>query len=42
VLEGSYQSDVYPSQLIRPRNGTLLWMVDEAAARLLADQHLAE
>ncbi|MEK6325414.1 MAG: 6-phosphogluconolactonase [Acidobacteriota bacterium] len=42
VLEGSYQPDLYPSQLIRPRNGTLLWMVDEAAARLLADQHSAE
>lgn len=38
VLEGSYQPDVYPSQLIRPRNGTLLWMVDEAAASLLAGQ----
>jgi len=38
VLEGSYQPDVYPSQLIRPANGTLLWMVDEAAARLLTDQ----
>lgn len=42
VLEGSYQPELYPSQLIRPRNGTLLWMVDEAAARLLADQHSAE
>ena len=42
VLEGSYQPDVYPSQLIRPRNGTLLWLVDEAAARLLTDQHPAE
>lgn len=42
VLEGSYQPDVYPSQLIHPRNGTLLWMVDEAAAGLLADQHRAE
>jgi 6-phosphogluconolactonase len=38
VLEGSYQPDVYPSQLIRPANGTLLWMVDEAAARSLTDQ----
>jgi 6-phosphogluconolactonase len=37
VLEGSYQPKVYPSQLIRPRNGTLLWMVDEAAARLLVE-----
>lgn len=35
VLEGDYQPDLYPSQLIRPANGTLLWMVDEAAARLL-------
>jgi len=35
VLEGNYQPDVYPSQLIRPHNGTLLWLVDEAAARLL-------
>jgi 6-phosphogluconolactonase len=35
VLEGSYQPDVYPSQLIRPRNGTLLWLVDETAARML-------
>ena len=42
VLEGSYQPDLYPSQLIRPRNGTLLWMVDEAAAHLLVDQHSAE
>ncbi|HXG64679.1 MAG TPA: 6-phosphogluconolactonase, partial [Blastocatellia bacterium] len=39
VLEGPYQPDVYPSQLIRPRNGSLLWMVDEAAARLLSERH---
>lgn len=39
VLEGSYQPDLYPSQLIRPRNGSLLWMVDEAAASQLSDQH---
>lgn len=39
VLEGSYRPDVYPSQLVRPRNGTLLWMVDEAAASMLAEQH---
>jgi 6-phosphogluconolactonase len=38
VIEGSYQPEVYPSQLIHPRNGTLLWMVDEAAARLLPEQ----
>src|SRR5689334_4334434 len=37
VLEGGYQPEVYPSQLIRPRNGTLLWMVDEAAAQQLSE-----
>ncbi|MFP5260543.1 MAG: 6-phosphogluconolactonase [Blastocatellia bacterium] len=41
VTEGVYQPEVYPSQLIRPRGGTLLWMVDEAAAALLADPHSA-
>lgn len=35
VLEGSDQPDLFPSQMIHPSNGTLLWMVDEAAARLL-------
>jgi len=39
VLEGPYQPDLYPSQMIRPRNGSLLWMVDEAAASQLSDQH---
>lgn len=38
VLEGQYQPEVYPSQLIRPQNSSLLWMVDEAAAQLL-DSH---
>jgi 6-phosphogluconolactonase len=42
VLEGPYQPEVYPSQLIQPRNGTLLWMVDEAAARLLSEQTRVE
>jgi 6-phosphogluconolactonase len=36
VLEGSAEPDLYPSQMIQPRNGTLLWMVDEAAASLLS------
>ncbi|HWO00851.1 MAG TPA: 6-phosphogluconolactonase [Blastocatellia bacterium] len=40
VLEGSYQPETYPSQLIQPRTGSLLWMVDEAAARLLSGQTL--
>ncbi|HSB08298.1 MAG TPA: 6-phosphogluconolactonase [Blastocatellia bacterium] len=37
VIEGRLQPDVYPSQLIRPLNGSLLWMIDEPAARLLSD-----
>ena len=32
VLQGKYQPDLYPSQLIQPANGTLVWMVDEAAS----------
>ena len=37
VLEGPDQPEVYPSQLIRPGKGTLLWMVDESAASLLSE-----
>ncbi len=36
VLEGQYQPETYPSQLIQPANGSLLWMLDEAAAGLLS------
>lgn len=35
VVEGSYRPDDYPSQLIKPNDGTLLWMIDEAAAKML-------
>lgn len=42
VLEGPHRPETYPSQLIRPRNGTLLWLVDERAASLLADQQQSE
>ncbi len=34
VLEGPYQPDLYPSQLIQPVNGTLTWIVDKAARGL--------
>lgn len=37
VLEGEFQPETYPSQLIQPINGSLLWMLDEAAASLLND-----
>ncbi|PUZ19990.1 6-phosphogluconolactonase [Chitinophaga costaii] len=32
VIEGEYNPDLYPSQQIRPSNGSLHWFVDEAAA----------
>jgi len=32
VLEGPYQPDVWPSQLIQPVSGVLHWLVDAAAA----------
>jgi 6-phosphogluconolactonase len=37
VLQGELQTALYPSQLIRPKKGTLLWLTDEAAAGLLSD-----
>jgi 6-phosphogluconolactonase len=35
VLEGSYQPDVLPAQLIQPVNGELHWLVDATAAAQL-------
>jgi len=35
VLEGPSQPDVYPSQVIRPATGPLIWLVDRAAAARL-------
>lgn len=35
VLQGDSQPELYPAQLIQPEDGTLLWMVDEAATALL-------
>jgi 6-phosphogluconolactonase len=35
VLEGEFQPDLLPSQIVRPVNGTLVWIVDEAAASAL-------
>ncbi len=31
VLEGPYQPDEYPAQLVQPTNGDVVWMLDEAA-----------
>jgi 6-phosphogluconolactonase len=36
VLEGAYQPQEYPAQLIRPTGEQLLWLVDRAASRKLA------
>ncbi len=35
VIEGKRNPEQYPSQLIEPVSGSLLWMADEAAAKLL-------
>lgn len=32
VLEGEYQPDTYPAQVIKPVTGELIWMVDQQAA----------
>ena len=36
VLEGPYEPEQLPSQLIQPNNGRLLWLVDTAAASKLS------
>jgi len=35
VLEGKPQPATLPAQLIEPRDGTLRWLLDKSAARLL-------
>lgn len=35
VLQGAHQPELYPSQLIHPHSGTLIWMVDEIAGKRL-------
>ena len=36
VVEGDCQPEQYPSQLIQPTHGHLLWLVDQAAAGQLS------
>jgi len=38
VLEGPYEPEQLPSQFIQPVSGNLLWLVDQAAASMLATQ----
>ncbi len=35
VLTENYQPDLLPAQIVQPEDGTLLWLVDEAAAAQL-------
>ena len=36
VLQGEYHPERSPAQVIRPRDGRLVWMIDQAAAGRLA------
>jgi len=36
VLEGPFEPDQLPAQLLQPQNGKLLWLVDTAAGNMLA------
>jgi 6-phosphogluconolactonase len=36
VLEGPHEPDQLPAQMIQPANGTLSWLVDEAAGSMLS------
>ena len=36
VLEGPYEPEQLPAQLLRPKNGKLLWLVDTAAGGMLS------
>jgi 6-phosphogluconolactonase len=38
VLGGEQNPELYPSQLIQPQNGEVLWFVDESAAALLTSK----
>jgi 6-phosphogluconolactonase len=37
VLEGPYEPDQLPAQLLQPTNGKLLWLVDEPAGSMLSN-----
>lgn len=40
VLNDGYQPELYPAQRIEPKNGKLIWLVDEAAAAKLPKELL--
>lgn len=39
VLEGDYQPDEYPAQIVQPTKGEVTWMLDTAAAAKLQKQY---
>jgi 6-phosphogluconolactonase len=39
VLQGTKPGEQFPSKLIRPANGQLIWLADKAAAAALSTQH---
>ena len=41
VLEGPYEPEQLPSQLIQPASGRLIWLVDQAAGNMLSAEILA-
>ena len=41
VLEGPYEPEQLPSQLIQPASGRLIWLVDQAAGNMLSADILA-
>jgi 6-phosphogluconolactonase len=40
VLEGPHEPDQLPAQMIQPTNGTLSWLIDEAAGSMLSKEIL--
>ena len=38
VLEGPYEPDQLPAQIIYPDSGSVVWLVDPTAASMLAPQ----
>lgn len=39
VIEGKYNPDIYPSQVIKPTDGNLIWFIDKSAAEQLNNLH---
>ena len=38
VLEGPRDPDRYPAQIVAPEDGEVMWLIDKAAASLLANR----